>query len=41
MTEIGEELMRCLILFFAQFDPLLSLSSSSYSRMALSTDMSF
>ena len=41
VTEIGEELMRCLILFFVRFDPLLSPSPSSYSRIASSADMSF
>ena len=40
-TEIGEELMRCLILCFAWFNPLLSPSPSSYSWMASSADMSF
>ena len=41
VTEIGEELMRCLILFFVRFDSLLSSSPFSYSWIASSADMSF
>ena len=40
VTEIGGELMRYLVLFFVQFAPLLFLSPLSYSRIALSADMS-
>ena len=40
VTEIGEELIRCLILSFVRFDLLLSLRPFSYSQMALSADMS-
>ena len=40
VTETGEELMRYLALFFVWFAPLLFLSPSSYSRIALSVDMS-
>ena len=41
VTEDGGELIRCLILSLVRFDLLLSLRPSSYSRMALSADMSF
>ena len=39
-TEAGEELMRCLALFFGRLAPLLFPSLSSYSRIASSADMS-
>ena len=40
VTETGEELMRYLALFFVWLVPLLFLSLSSYSWIALSADMS-